>query len=106
MPRDYITRRQLIHVSIISCTSFVGRLASGVGSDFLVKRLKLSRFWCMVVASCIFTLAQFIAIAVSNPYYLWLLSSMAGLAYGTLFGVYPALVADAFGVSGLSMNWG
>jgi hypothetical protein len=23
-----------------------------------------------------------------------------------LFGVYPALVADAFGVSGLSVNWG
>jgi hypothetical protein len=60
----------------------------------------------MVVASCIFTLAQVIAVTISNPYYLWLLSTVGGLGYGVLFGVYPALVADAFGVSGLSLNWG
>lgn len=106
MDREYITKRQLMHVSIISCTSFAGRLLSGVGSDVLVKRLRLSRFWCMVVASCVFTLAQVIAVTVANPYYLWLLSTIGGFAYGVLFGVYPALVADAFGVSGLSMNWG
>jgi len=35
-----------------------------------------------------------------------LVSGLTGLAYGALFGVYPALVADAFGVHSLSMNWG
>lgn len=34
------------------------------------------------------------------------MSTLSGLAYGALFGVYPALVADAFGVNGLSLNWG
>lgn len=28
------------------------------------------------------------------------------VAYGFLFGVYPALVAQTFGINGLSQNWG
>lgn len=28
------------------------------------------------------------------------------MAYGFLFGVYPTLVAECFGVHGLSQNWG
>jgi hypothetical protein len=104
--KDYILRIQLLHVSIISCTSFVGRLLSGIGSDFLVKRLHVSRFWCIVTSSSIFGLAQFAALSVSDPNFLWLVSGLSGLGYGALFGVYPALVADAFGVSGLSVNWG
>jgi MFS family permease len=95
-----------MHVSIISCLSFVGRLLSGIGSDYLVKQRHMSRFWCLVISSSIFAVAQFAALAVSNPYWLWTVSSISGLGYGALFGVYPALVADAFGVSGLSANWG
>lgn len=34
------------------------------------------------------------------------MSGLTGLAYGALFGVYPALVVDAFGVHGFSLNWG
>jgi hypothetical protein len=102
----FIMKRQLMHVSIISIFSFFGRLLSGVGSDFLVKNLHMSRFWCLVVSSCIFTLAQVAGLKIDSPHYLWVLSSLSGLAYGALFGVYPALVADTFGVSGLSVNWG
>jgi hypothetical protein len=102
----FVQKRQLMHVSIISVFSFFGRLLSGVGSDVLVKRLHMSRFWCLVCSSCIFTLAQVAALNISNPRSLWVLSSLSGLGYGALFGVYPALVADTFGVSGLSVNWG
>jgi hypothetical protein len=98
--------RQLMHVSLISFLSFIGRLLSGIGSDFLVKRLHKSRFWCLVVSSTIFTFAQIAALRISNPHYLWIVSGLSGLGYGALFGVYPALVADTFGVSGLSVNWG
>jgi MFS family permease len=95
-----------MHVSIISVASFLGRLVSGIGSDFLVKRMRKSRFWCIVAASSIFAGAQLAGLNVTNPNMLWLVSSTSGLAYGALFGVYPALVVDAFGVSGLSLNWG
>lgn len=102
----FIMKRQLMHVSIISVFSFFGRLLSGVGSDFLVKNLGMSRFWCLVASSCIFMLAQISGLKITSPHYLWILSSVSGLGYGALFGVYPALVADTFGVSGLSVNWG
>jgi MFS family permease len=51
-------------------------------------------------------LAQIAALNVSDPHFLWIVSGLSGLGYGALFGVYPALVADTFGVSGLSLNWG
>ena len=104
--KSFIIRRQLFHVSLISLFSFLGRLASGIGSDILVKRLRTSRFWCHVASASLFTLGQILALSITNPHYLWLVSSISGLGYGALFGVSPSLVADAFGISGLSMNWG
>ncbi|KAF2502366.1 MFS general substrate transporter [Lophium mytilinum] len=104
--KDFIAKRQLMHVSIISFLSFLGRLASGVGSDVLVKRLHMSRFWCVLTSAAIFALAQFCGARIENPNHLWAVSGLTGLAYGALFGVFPALVVDAFGVGGFSVNWG
>jgi len=104
--KEFILRRQLFHVSVISACSFIGRLCSGIGSDYLVKKLKSSRFWCLVAASSLFVIAQILALSIRDPHYLWLVSSISGLAYGTLFGVCPSLVVDAFGVAGFALNWG
>lgn len=35
-----------------------------------------------------------------------LVSGLSGLGYGFLFGVFPSLVTEAFGIRGLSQNWG
>ncbi|KAK7725671.1 hypothetical protein SLS57_003737 [Botryosphaeria dothidea] len=104
--KGFIGAKQLAQVSIISIGSFLGRLASGIGSDALVKKLNMSRFWCLVVSALIFTLAQFTAMRVENPNHLWLVSSLTGLGYGALFGVFPSIVADAFGVHVMTQNWG
>ncbi|KAG9692624.1 putative MFS transporter, partial [Aureobasidium melanogenum] len=103
---DFIQSRQLMHVGILSIGSFVGRLSSGIGSDFVVKRLHSSRYWSIVASSLIFTVAQVFGLTIENPTHLYLLSSVTGLGYGALFGVFPALVADAFGAPGLGINWG
>ncbi|KAK4990975.1 hypothetical protein LTR50_002189 [Elasticomyces elasticus] len=103
---SFIQKRQLLHVSFLSFMSFVGRLASGIGSDLVVKRLHGSRFWSLVASAFIFVLAQIAALVVVKPQSLFWVSGLTGLGYGALFGVYPALVADAFGVKGLSLNWG
>lgn len=103
---DFIQKRQLIHVSILSFCSFLGRLASGIGSDFLIHKLHASRFWTLVASASIFAIAQCVALWLENPHHLFWLSGLTGLAYGCLFGVYPALVADAFGAKGLGINWG
>lgn len=103
---EFITKRQAMHVSILSVGSFTGRLGSGVGSDFLAKVLKASRLWCLTVASLVFLAAQLFALNIENPHYLGLVSGLTGLAYGFLFGCFPSLVAEAFGINGLSTNWG
>lgn len=95
-----------MHVSTLSFFSFCGRLISGIGSDVLVKKLDMSRFWCLFFSALTFCAAQFCAITIENPHYLSLVSGLTGLAYGILFGVYPSLIAHTFGVSGLSQNWG
>lgn len=102
---DFIQKRQLMHVGIISGLSFIGRLCSGIGSDWLVHH-KASRFWTLVCSAAIFAGAQVVGLSVENPNYLFWLSGLTGLGYGALFGVYPALVADAFGASGMASNWG
>ena len=101
-----IEKRQNMHVSIISFFSFSGRLASGIGSDYLVSHFNRSRFWCLFASATLFCVAQVLAISTENPGLLVLVSGITGLAYGFLFGVYPSLVAHTFGVHGLSQNWG
>jgi MFS family permease len=103
---DFIAKRQAMHVSILSLGSFAGRLLSGMGSDFLVKVLHASRYWCLAIASLVFLLAQILALNIENPNLLALVSSSTGLAYGFLFGCFPSIVAEAFGVYGFSTNWG
>ncbi|KAI0967708.1 major facilitator superfamily domain-containing protein [Xylaria arbuscula] len=97
---------QQLHVSILSLGSFSGRLLSGVGSDFLIKVLHASRVWCLVIASVIFSLAQICALNVVNPHLLGFVSGFSGLGYGFLFGAFPSIVAESFGIHGLSQNWG
>ncbi|TVY17539.1 putative membrane protein [Lachnellula arida] len=103
---DFVQKRQAMHVSILSVCSFVGRLFSGVGSDFLHKVLHASRLWCLTLAAVIFLIVQVAALNITNPHQLVIVSSFTGLAYGFLFGCFPSLVAEAFGIHGMSTNWG
>ena len=79
---------------------------TGIGSDLLVHRLSLSRFWCLVISATLFILAQLGAVIISTPSLLGYVSGMTGLAYGFLFGCFPTLVAETFGVAGMTGNWG
>ncbi|EGR44262.1 uncharacterized protein TRIREDRAFT_112458 [Trichoderma reesei QM6a] len=102
----FLVSHQQIHVSILSVFNFVGRLLSGIGSDYLVKSLHASRIWCLAVACGIFLLAQVCALQIEMPQKLVFVSGLSGLAYGGLFGVFPSIVAETFGIRGLSQNWG
>ena len=85
----------------------------------------MNRFWCLFISSSIFCGAQICGARIENPNYLIFVSGLTGrmsrpslfdsfgrltdcylVAYGFLFGVYPALVAETFGVLGMSQNWG
>ncbi|KAL8826350.1 MAG: hypothetical protein Q9170_007439 [Blastenia crenularia] len=105
-PLAFIEKRQLRHVMLLSVLSCVGRLCSGIGSDLIVKKLHASRFWCLFISSSIFCIAQLCGTQIGNPHLLGFVSAITGLGYGFLFGVYPSLVAETFGINGLSQNWG
>ncbi|RAH72668.1 putative MFS transporter [Aspergillus aculeatinus CBS 121060] len=102
----FIQQRQVMHVSILSFGNFTGRLLSGIGSDLLVKKLNMSRFWCLFMSALVFTITQLAGSSISNPHQLAIVSGFTGIAYGFLFGVFPSLVAHNFGINGLSQNWG
>jgi len=36
----------------------------------------------------------------------FLVSGITGIAYGVLFGVFPTIISEAFGLHGMSQNWG
>lgn len=69
-----------MHVSILSVLSFCGRLLSGVGSDLIVKKLGMSRFWCLFVSSAIFCGAQVCGARIENPHFLGFVSGLTGCA--------------------------
>ncbi|KAJ5702140.1 hypothetical protein N7488_009688 [Penicillium malachiteum] len=102
----FIQQRQVMHVSILSFGNFLGRLFSGIGSDVLVKKLNMSRFWCLFISAAVFTITQLAGASISNPNTLVVVSAFTGVAYGFLFGVFPSLTAHTFGIGGLSQNWG
>jgi MFS family permease len=72
----------------------------------LVKRFDAQRLWLIIFSSSLFLFAQIAALNISNPVHLWMVSTLTGLGYGFLFGVTPTIVSEAFGVHGLSTNWG
>ncbi|KAL2761267.1 hypothetical protein ACRALDRAFT_1045566 [Sodiomyces alcalophilus JCM 7366] len=102
----FLITQQQMHVSILSICSFAGRLLSGIGSDMLVRALRSTRLWCLFFSSLVFSVAQISALYITNPHMLGVVSGLSGFAYGMLFGVFPSIVAETFGVNGLSQNWG
>lgn len=93
-----LIRHDRVHCKLTTC--------AGVGSDFLVKKLHASRVWCVVFSSVTFLFAQMCALGIDNPHHLAFVSGLSGIAYGCLFGVYPSIVTETFGINGLSQNWG
>ncbi|KAL4920145.1 major facilitator superfamily domain-containing protein [Aspergillus aurantiobrunneus] len=102
----FIQERQVMHVSILSFGNFAGRLSSGIGSDILVKTFNMSRFWCLFISAVVFSLTQLAGVSIVNPHQLAIVSAFTGIAYGFLFGVFPSLTAQTFGINGLSQNFG
>lgn len=93
----------------------------------IAKKLHMSRFWCLFISSFIFSATQICSARLENPNLLGLVSAMTGckwfrvlvgffcndlipiytlVAYGFLYGVFTSIVAETFGIHGLSQNLG
>ena len=51
---------------------------AGIGSDLIVKKLHMNRFWCLFISSSIFCAAQICGACIENPNYLIFVSGLTG----------------------------
>lgn len=97
---------QGMQVSIISVANCLGRVLSGVGADLVKNRFSAPRTYCIVFIAMLFVLSQAIAAKVDNVQDLWHASALLGLAYGGMFGIFPTITIEWFGLGHFSENWG
>jgi MFS family permease len=101
-----VTDAQALQVSTIAFASFVGRLTSGPISDVVRRKLKAQRIWCIALAALMMALGQYLLTIVESLDGLTGPSFVIGFAFGFVFGVFPAIIADTFGTDGFTTVWG
>ncbi|KAI0092889.1 major facilitator superfamily domain-containing protein [Irpex rosettiformis] len=97
---------QATQVSAVSIANCLGRVFIGVVADFTKNNLHKPRSWCMVLVSSMFIVSQVAVYNIDDVRNLWKGSALLGLAYGGLFGLFPTLVIEWFGLAHFSENWG
>lgn len=102
-----VSQIQAIQVGIISLCSFIGRLSSGIFSDFIHKKFHIQRLWIVLVVIGVLASGMLVTMFNDGNIHLITLSSVCvGGSYGLVFGVYPAVIADIFGTKTFSTTWG
>jgi len=97
---------QATQVSAISIANCMGRILMGVTSDYAKNRLHLPRSYCISLVAVLFIISQLMAMLTDDVTGLWMVSLMLGLAYGGLFGLFPMMAFEWFGMPHFSENWG
>lgn len=97
---------QALQVSVISISSFSGRLIAGVLSDLIHKRYHIQRLWIVLVTIVFFSGGQLLIMNLQRADLIIIPSIIVGASYGLIFGTYPAVIADEFGTKTFSTTWG
>ncbi|KAJ7149060.1 major facilitator superfamily domain-containing protein [Mycena crocata] len=100
------SRWQATQVSTISIMNFAGRILIGLISDNVKNRFGMPRSYSLVLVSSLFFCSQLLAAQISEVESLWKASVLVGLSYGTIFGLFPTVCIEFFGLSHFSENWG
>ena len=106
-----IQRIQALQVSCISLGNALGRIVIGIFSDMVVLRTKQPtyRTYLIIPVVVLATISQGLFAlpnVINSVEHLMLVSCLTGLMYGTLFGLFPVLVFEWFGMQSFSQNWG
>ena len=89
---------QAAQVSMISIMNFIGRILVGVAADFTKSRLHYPRSVCITAVAGLFVLSQAITLGMDDVRHLWRASALLGLAYGSMFGLFPTICIEWFGL--------
>ena len=72
--------------------------SQGIIADFTKGKLGLPRSFCIVLVATTFIISQATCYSIVDIEHLWKASALLGLAYGGLFGLFPTLVIEWFGL--------
>ncbi|KAI0688651.1 MFS general substrate transporter [Cytidiella melzeri] len=97
---------QATQVSTVSVANCLGRVIIGLIADFTKNRLHYPRSFCMSIVASMFIVSQVTVYHIDNVENLWKGSVLLGLAYGGLFGLFPTITIEWFGLAHFSENWG
>ncbi|KAJ7235305.1 major facilitator superfamily domain-containing protein [Mycena haematopus] len=97
---------QATQVSTISVMNFAGRIIIGLISDSVKNRFGFPRSYSLMLVSSLFFSSQLLAAQISDVTDLWKASALVGLSYGTIFGIFPTVCIEFFGLAHFSENWG
>ncbi|KAG7441608.1 MFS general substrate transporter [Guyanagaster necrorhizus] len=97
---------QAAQVSAISIMNCLGRIIIGLLSDFAKHHYETPRCYSLMLVSLLVLISQILASQIDDVRFLWQASSLLGLAYGSIFGTYPTLCIELFGMPHFSENWG
>nr|ODO00874.1 hypothetical protein L204_01597 [Cryptococcus depauperatus CBS 7855] len=104
--KEVIGGWQTKQVGLVSIWNCAGRILCGIYSDMLKTHYQVRRVWTLSVVALLFIISQLFALQTTRVESLWMVSSLLGLSYGSLFNVMPMLVFDWFGMKHFSQNWG
>ncbi|KAI8608635.1 major facilitator superfamily domain-containing protein [Chytriomyces sp. MP71] len=105
-PPATLQNAQRLHVSLLSICNCFGRVATGLGSDVLMSRFKLTRLVGLVSGGVLIALALVGGLAVRGADGLVPVTLALGVGYGAIFSSAPAIVSRWFGVEQFGANWG
>ena len=70
----------------------------GIIADFTKGKLGLPRSFCIALVATTFIISQATCYSIVDIEHLWKASALLGLAYGGLFGLFPTLTIEWFGL--------
>lgn len=97
---------QAAQVSITSIANCLGRVIFGSSADVGKNRYGLRRSYFISGISFTFIVSQIALYNVESVQTLWIASALLGLGYGGMFGLFPTIMIEFFGLGHFSQNWG
>ncbi|KAG9055898.1 hypothetical protein FS842_000813 [Serendipita sp. 407] len=97
---------QAAQVSITSIANCLGRVLFGSVADAAKNHYEWRRSYFIVGISFTFIVSQLALYNVESVQTLWIASALLGLGYGGMFGLFPTIMIEWFGLIHFSQNWG
>ena len=58
----------------------------------------MSRSYCLTLVAVLFFISQIVTVNINDIAHLWIASALVGLAYGSVYSLFPTLCLEWFGM--------